>query len=65
MRLKRYRAVVINKLLSIAMKAGKVEVKKMAVCLAIPFSENLEDVAALGLTRVSCWCRRWEKLADH
>lgn len=50
MRLKRYRAVVISKLLSIGMKAGKVEVKKMALCLATPFSENLEDVAALGLT---------------
>lgn len=32
------------------MKAGKVEVKKMALCLTIPFSENLEDVAALVLT---------------
>jgi len=39
-RLKGYRAVIINKSLSIAMKAGKVEVKKMSMCLAIPSSEN-------------------------
>lgn len=39
-RLKRCRAVIINKLPSIEMKAGKVEVKKMSTCLAIPFSEN-------------------------
>lgn len=39
-RLKRYGAVTINKSLSIAIKAGKVEVKKMSMHLALPSSEN-------------------------
>lgn len=39
-RLKREVVVIINKSLSIGMKAGKTEINKVSVCLAVPFSEK-------------------------